>query len=567
MLNPFNLRKFRIIFGLGLSLALLFCWDCSQRDMNANHQSFTKFAVSFDASVRNEPTSGRILLLLSRTNKFSTDENGTPFFGKNVNGLKPGEKAFFNEKVIGYTVRSLKNIPAGDYYARAYLNVYTTFHRSDGHTVKLHMDQGEGQNWRRSPGNLYSQPQKIHFDPNNSQTISINMDKKIPPLPPFKETKWVKYVRIKSKLVSEFWGQPMYIAARVLLPKGFYEHPNVHYPVVYMVGHFPRGHPGYPGGFMEDGGNPAYPLTKAWTSDNLPRMILVRFEHANPYFDDSYGVNSKNVGPYGDALTKELIPYVEKKFRGLGKGYSRLLTGGSTGGWISLAMQVFNSDFFGGTWTFYPDPIDFRHYGEVNLYKDENAYYVEHEWTKVPRPAMRKPDGSIVFTMEQANHCEEVLGDRYRSGGQFAIWDALFAPVAEDGYPKPLFDPWTGKIDHEVSAWAKEHYDVVYYLKKNWPTVGPKLVGKLNIYCGRMDHFYLTNGVYALEDFLKTTKNPHYSGSFTYSPRGGHGWNPWFTDTLDLDPDERLFIEMYLEMAEHIAKNAPKGENSSLWHY
>lgn len=542
-----GLKKISLPF---LIMSLVVCLngiDCSFEEVGES----PRFAISFDSSVRDEPTSGRVLLLLSTTERFNISENGSPIFGINVDDLEPGEIAVIDESAAGYPVQSLKDIPEGDYFVQSYLNLYTTFNRSDGHTVKLHMDQGEGQNWRRSPGNLYSEPQKVHFDPDKGGTISITMDRKIPPIPEPENTGWIKNVKIQSKLLTEFWGQPMYIGARVLLPKGFEEHPEVRYPVVNIQGHFPRGNPG---GFREEEGNPFY---EAWTSDDFPRMLLVTYLHANPYYDDSYGVDSENVGPYGRAMTEELIPHVEETFRAIGKPYARILTGGSTGGWISLAMQVWNPDYFGGTWTFAPDQVDFRKFQQANLYEDDNAYFIEHEWTKVARPLRRGTDGSIHYTMQQFSFLEEVIGDRYRSGRQFAIFNAVFAPVAEDGYPKPLWDPQTGVIDHEVTQWAKEHYDIRYYLENNWKTVGEKLVGKINIFAGRMDNYYLNEAVYLLEEFLESTKDPYYAGRFVYGVRGGHGWNPW----------GRNRFEMYREMAEYITKNAPPGEDTQMWKY
>jgi hypothetical protein len=517
----------------------------------------TRFAVSFDKSVRTEPTSGRILLLLSTTEKFRTSTfkaDFTPLFGTNVDDLAPGKDAIVDAIVKGYPVRSLKDIPAGTYFVQAYLNIYTTFKRSDGHTVKLHMDQGEGQNWRTSPGNLFSTPKKVHYDPKLGDSISIVMDQVIPPIPEFQETEWVKYLKIKSELLTEFWGHPMYINARVLIPKGFNDHPDARYPLISQVGHFPKGNPGR---FEAKPGNALY---EAWISDDFARFLLVTYEHPTPYYDDSYGVNSENNGPYGDAFIREVFPRVEQRFRGIGKPYSRLLTGGSTGGWISLAMQVRNPDFFGGTWTFAPDQVDFRYFQQANLYKDDNAYYIIHEWNKVHRPLMRAADGNILLTMEQFNLAETVIGDRYRSGGQMAIFNAVFAPVDTDGYPKPLYDPWTGKIDRETAEWAKEHYDIRYYLEKNWQEVGPKLIDKINIFCGRMDNFYLNEAVYLLEEFLASTSKPHYPGRFEYGDRGGHSWSPW-------GKRGGRNVNMYREMAAHIIKMAPKGENTAQWNY
>jgi hypothetical protein len=511
----------------------------------------TTFSISFDPSLGSEPLSGRIILMLSHTQQFLPNENGTPFYGINVDDLKPGANAVIDADALGYPMKSLRDLPAGDYFVQTYLNVYTTFHRADGHTIKLHNDQGEGQNWRRSPGNLYSDPQKIHYDPQAGGTVPVVMNKKVPPIEPPRDSDWVKTVRIQSSMLTKFWGAPMYIGAHVLLPKGFNEHPEAKYPVVYLVGHFSTGAPGR---FQPDPSNAFY---QVWNAPDMPRMLLVTIQHACPYYDDSYGVNSENVGPYGDAITQELIPYIEKEFRAIGKPYARVLTGGSTGGWISLAMQVFYPDFFGGTWSFCPDPVDFHKYQIVNLYQDPNAYYWESEWTKVPRPGERRPDGNVVYTMEQENLKEEVLGTRYRSGGQWAIWNAVFAPVAEDGYPKPLWDPLTGKIDHTVADWAKEHYDIGYYLEKNWATVGPKLVGKINVFVGWADNYYLNEAVYLLEESLAKTQNPHYTGRFEYGDRAGHGWSPYKRDNSDL----------YREMAALVAKNAPQGDDPKAWQY
>ena len=530
--------------------------SCSIEKIEIDSESEVKFAVSIASSVKNEPVSGRVLLMLSHSERFTPSENGTPVFGINVDDLSPGEPVIIDGKVLGYPVSSIKDIPAGDYYVQAYLNVYTTFRRSDGHTVKLHMDQGEGQRWRQSPGNLFSEPKRIRFDPRSDKTIELTLDQVIPPLPELRDTDWVKNITIESKLLSDFWGQPMHIGAKILLPKGFNEHPEVKYPVVYIQGHFPRGNPGgfTPPNERNPEGNELY---KAWISDNFPRMILVTILHANPYYDDSYGVNSENLGPYGDAITQELMPALEEKFRGIGKPYSRILTGGSTGGWIALAQQVFYPDLFGGTWTFYPDQVDFNKYQIVNIYEDKNAYYIEHDWTKVPRPGSRRPDGNINYTMEQENMLEEVIGDRYRSGGQWAVWNAVFAPVDDDGYPKPLWNPLTGEIDQEVAEWAKEHYDINYILQRDWKTLGPKLMGKIKVFCGRMDNYYLNEAVYLLEDFLETTDNPYYAGKFEYGDKGGHGWSPWRNNRSGL----------YVEMARHIIKNAPNGENTSMWNY
>jgi enterochelin esterase-like enzyme len=538
----------RARFDLALSLILCFAVAVVLSACSAGPRGYTKFEVTIDPSVRNEAASGRILVLISKTEKFSPGPTGTPVFGLNVDDLAPGATAIVDGTAFGHPVRSLRDIPPGEYFVQAWLNVYTTFKRSDGKVIRLHQDQGEGQNWRRSPGNLYGEPVKVTIEAGKSVTVPLRLDKIVPPIKPYEDTKWVKHVRIESRLLSKFWGQPMHIGANVLLPKGYDEHPDVRYPVHYVQGHFPRGRAGR---FSEDETSAAF---KLWTADGAPRFIQVTFEHACPYYDDSYGVNSANVGPYGDAITTELIPHIEKTFRAIGEPWARVLSGGSTGGWISLALQVFYPDIFGGVWSFCPDPVDFRKYQIVDLYADKNAYYVDSDWTRVARPGERRTDGNVVYTMEQENLYEEAIGDRFRSGGQWAIWNAVFAPVAEDGYPKAFWDPVTGEIDKTAAEWAKERYDLRAYVEKNWATIGPKLAGKIRVYVGRMDNFYLNEACYLLEASLAAATSPAYGGEFRYGDRGGHGWSPFQGD------------EMLREMAAHIRKNAPPGAKAD-WVY
>jgi hypothetical protein len=506
---------------------------------SANAAGIFKISVSIDPALKAGPTDGRVLLLLSRTEKFSPGMNGTPIFGLNVEGLSSATPALIDDTAFGYPVRKLGDIPEGEYFVQAWLNVYTTFKRADGQTVKLHMDQGEGQNWRRSPGNLYSDAVKIRIGADAPAPAPLLLNHVVAPLPPYTDTAHLKHIRIRSRLLSAFWGRPMEIGANVLLPKGYDEHPGVRYPVIYEQGHFPRGGVGR---FSENPNNAGF---KIWNADDRPRFIQVTIEQACPYYDDAYGVNSDNIGPYGDAIVTELIPHLEKTFRMIPQPWARLLTGGSTGGWISLAQQVFYPETFGGTWSLFPDPVDFRKYQIVNLYEDANAYFIEREWIKVPRGGERDTSGNLIYTMDQECLYEEAVGDRYRSGGQWAVWNAVFAPVAADGYPQPLWNPVTGAIDKAVALKAGERYDLRKYLEKNWPAVGSKLAGKIHVYCGRMDNFYLNEACYLLQASLEKAVNPPYGGEFKYGDRGGHGWSPFKGE------------EMSRVMAEHILAAVP----------
>ena len=549
-----------------------------------------RFGLSFPAEKSAAPLDGRMLLMISADGsaeprfQISDSVSTQLIFGVDVDGLKPGELAVFDQDVFGYPLQSLAEIPPGEYWIQGLLNRYETFHRSDGHTVKLPMDKGEGQQWNRKPGNLYSQPLKIAIDPRRDDMITIMLDQEIPPIPDPPETKYIKHVRIQSKLLSEFWGRPMHLGAHVLLPEGFDEHPDARYPLIIFHGHFPHTF----GGFRETPPDPnlkpdysdrfgisgynrieeeqAYEFYKYWIAADTPRFLIIEIQHANPYYDDSYAVNSANLGPYGDAITYELIPYIEKEFRGLGQGWARFLYGGSTGGWEALGVQVFYPDEYNGCWAACPDPIDFRAYTIVNIYKHENAYFGDSRWKRTPRPGRRNYLGEVSCTLEESNHRELVLGTRSRSGDQYDIWEAVYSPVGPDGYPKRIWDKLTGKIDREVATYWQEHYDLRYILERDWKTLGPKLKGKIHIYCGDMDNFYLNNAVYLTEEFLKTTKDPYYEGEVDYGDRAEHCWNGDHTRPNYLS---RLrYHQMHIpKIMERIKKSAPPGADVTSWRY
>jgi hypothetical protein len=510
------------------------------------------FAVSLSPEAHSRPVTGRVYVIISsspgREPRFQVGSAGVPFWGKNVRDLQPGSAALVDEMVFGYPLESIRDIPPGEYYVQAFCNIYTEFKRADGHTIWLHNDQWEGQRWNRSPGNLYSGVQKLSLDPSKPGRISLVCDKVIPPVRVPEDTDWVKRIKFKSRILSEFWGQPIYLGATVLLPKGYSENPGASYPVNYIQGHFSLR---APFGFSERkpaGGDPragrGYQFYEYWVSEECPRFIAVTFQHPCPYYDDSYAVDSANVGPYGEAIIKELIPAVEERFRAVPQPWARILSGGSTGGWEALALQIFYPDFFGGSFASCPDPVDFRYYQMVNIYRDKNAYYRDLGWHKVEVPSARSTDGGIRYTMRMENHAELAVGDRARSGGQWDIWQAVYGPVGPEGYPKPIWDKRTGAIDPDVAAFWKENYDLRHIVERDWETLGPKLKGKLFIYTGDMDSFYLNNAVKLMEDFLKSTENPPYDGVVAYGDGEPHCWGPRGAELLKL-------------MADQVKKNAP----------
>jgi hypothetical protein len=282
---------------------------------------------------------------------------------------------------------------------------------------------------------------------------------------------------------------------------------------------------------------------------------MVVIQHANPFYDDSYAVNSANVGPYGDAINQELLPFIEKKFRGIGQGWSRGLFGGSTGGWETLATQIFYPDQYNGAWGACPDAVDFRQYETINIYDEKSAFYINSDWKKTPHPDGRNPLGHLESTTEEDIHWELVLGTKGRSGDQWNIWQAVYGPVGADGYPALIWDPMTGTIDHKVAAYWHDHYDLRNILQRDWATLGPKLRGKLHIYVGTMDTWHLNNAVYLMEDFLKSTTNPPADAVVEYGERQPHCWSGHET------------AYWFKSFESRILASAPSGADVKSWRY
>ena len=549
-----------------------------------------KFVINYPTEQDGNILEGRVLLMLAKSDESEprfqiTYQNHTGLiYGVDALGKKPKGGVVIDGTVFGYPIESLDNIPAGEYWVQGLLHTYETFNLKTGHTVKLPMDNGEGQKWNRSPGNLYSTPKKIFLDPDKKKYVKITLDQVIPPIEPPEDTKYIKHIQMQSKLLTEFWGRPMYLGAHVLLPEGFDEHPEAKYPLMIFHGHYPHDfggfrteppdpdlEPKYSARFDWEGYNKTvqeydYQFYKEWTGPDFPRVLVIKIQHQNPYYDDSYAVNSANIGPYGDAITYELIPYIEEKFRGIGEGWARFLYGGSTGGWEALAAQTFYPDEYNGCFAACPDPIDFRAYCLVNIYEDENAYFKGGPFKKVETPAHRNYLGEVNATMKQMNHVELAIGTNSRSGDQWDIWQAVYSPMASDGYPKPIWDKKSGKIDKEVADYWKENYDLRYVLERDWGKIGPKLKGKIHVYCGDMDNYYLNNAVYLMEEFLEGTTDPYYNGEVDYGDRAEHCWNG---DQTRPNALSRLrYNQMFIPKAvERMEKTAPSGADLKSWRY
>ncbi|MEL6850319.1 MAG: hypothetical protein AAFP92_17495 [Bacteroidota bacterium] len=548
------------------------------------------FEIPFPAQHKDSVLDGRLLLM------FSVQEEGEPrfqindgpksqqVFGMDVENWQPGTSLQWDSEVLGYPVADLGDLPAAKYQVQLLFHQYETFHLKTGHTVKLPMDRGEGQKWNRAPGNLYSQPVWLEIDPARNAKHTLELTEMIPPIEPAPETPYIKHVKIQSKMLTEFWGRPMYLGAHILLPEGFDEHPEARYPLAIMHGHYPHDF----GGFRTTPPDPdaepvfserfglegynliqqqaAYDFYKSWTGPDFPRVIAMVIEHANPYYDDSYAVNSANLGPYGDAITYELIPHVESLYRGIGEGWARFVYGGSTGGWEALAVQVLYPDEYNTCYAACPDPIDFRAYCLVDLYQDNNAYYIQGDFKRTLRPGRRDSLGKVSSTLQEMNLRELVLGTKSRSGQQWDIWEAVYSPQGEDGYPQRIWDKQTGEINPEVTTYWRDNYDLAYIMKRDWATLGPKLKGKIHIYCGDMDNYYLNNAVYLAEEILEATTDPYYEGEVDYGDRAEHCWNGDHTRGNGLS---RLrYHQMFIpKWTKWVQKNAPRGADLTSWRY
>lgn len=543
-MNRWRLRR------IALSVLLLGAFLLAQA------QGSAAFSVQVPADFAGE-LNGRALVIvtdnLDREPYLQQGVTGAPVFGKTVRGLTAGDTISFtaaDSDVYGYPFQ-LADIPAKTLYAQAFFIVHTRYDRAAGPAIYGMEDHGGGGRFTRNPYNLFSQALEVDFS-SVSEPVELVLDQAIPlgyelqegqvtQQGNYEDTGQVKFVKIKSELLSAFWGQDMYLGANVLLPRDY--DPQKRYGTLYHQGHWPGGNA--PLGY----GNNAE-FTEYWDSEAAPSMVVITIRDANPFYDTSYSVNSENLGPWGDAIITELIPALEEQFGLLAEPWARMLAGGSTGGWESLAMQTFYPDFFGGAWVLAADGVDFNYYQIVNIYEDANAYWLDRGWIQVERPGSRGVDGNIRYMMKDENFYEIAVGDlNAMSLGQWAIWEAVYGPMGENGYPERIWDPLTGVIDHDVAEYWREHYDLNHIIQTNWAELGPKLVGKLHLRGGDMDAYYLNLSQYLLGDFLESTTEPAYEGYSVTFPRMGHTGNISNPDLL-----EEMRAQMLQRGPDHAAE-------------
>jgi hypothetical protein len=466
-----------------------------------------RFEVTVAKGLPTEATDGRILVILSRNlkqdpwhavNHYSTD--AAAVLGADAIALKPAATVVLDQRSVVYPLDHLAQLQPGTYAVQAVL-----CRNRDLCLVS-------------APENLYSTPFNVTIDPAKGGVVRLELSKAFPADTVPADTEFIKFVKLRSELLSQFHGRPMYLRAGVILPRDHARQANRRYPLRVHIG-------GYGSRYtaVTDMMSPAAAFRGTWLADDTPRMLLLHLDGAGP-FGDPYQVNSANSGPYGDAVVRELIPYIEAKYRGIGAGHARVLDGASTGGWVSLGLQIFYPDFFNGAWSRAPDPVDFRAFELVNIYKDDEAF-VNADGRE--RPASRALNGHAESTMWHECRLERVMGRGNRwelAGLDWAAWNATFGPRGADGLPRPIWDGKTGKLDRAViEHWKK--YDLRMVLENNWPALAPKLRGKLHIAVGEADEYFLNNAVHLLDGFLRKAQ-PAYEGSIMFGKDQGHDWDP-----------------------------------------
>lgn len=415
------------------------------------------FTLTFDKAQLAQPFTGRVVVVLSRAKPTTVIRslswgNTEPAFAVDVKGWKPGTPLTIGADAIS-TV-PLKDVKPGTYFAQAVLD----------------RDLG-GISFAASPGNLYSKPAELKdFDPTTAGDIALTLDQ-VAADREFKETDTVKLVDVESKLLTRFHGRPVRMRAGVVLPPSFAKESDRKYPVVYEVTGFGGDH------FAAFGAA----ARKAWNLAGTEFVWVVL--DGNCRLGHHVFADSANNGPRGTALVEELIPHIEKAYRGIGTPAARLVTGHSSGGWSSLWLQVAYPDTFGGCWSTSPDPVDFRDFQRVDIYTPNANLFTDPTGG---RRALSRGSGRGTMYFDSFSKMEEVMG----RGGQLESFEAVFSPRGKDGKPMKLWDRKTGAIDPDVAeAW--EPYDISLKLKREWATLGSKLAGKVHVYMGDEDTFYL----------------------------------------------------------------------------
>ena len=433
-----------------------------------------RFQVKIDPAVAGDaPLSGRLLVFMTKSDKpleaieaDFTDPNAVWITGMEVRNLSANSTVTVDADAVSFPA-GFSKAPAGEY------QIFALLDRDHSYTYK-----GAGA------GDIYSRVVKTTMPAEETEiTLYKTVSERKIDVPTN-----ARLIEFESPLLSAFWGRPIKMQASVILPPSYDKSTSQKYPTVYNVSGYGGTHLGPLRG--------ASAMAKDMADGKRPEMIYVYLEAQVP-LGHSVWADSANNGPWGTALEKEFIPYIEKQFRMDARAGGRFLTGHSSGGWSTLWVMVTHPDFFGGTWSTSPDPVDFRNFTGPDITKNppQNAYTDASgkEYNLV------RDKGKELMTVRQYAQQEHVLG---YYGGQFGSFNAVFSPKSPDGQPMPLFDLETGRIDPFVqNAWQK--YNISLVLRNNWKTLGPKLKGKIHIIVGTADTFHLNEAVELFDGELK----------------------------------------------------------------
>lgn len=419
--------------------------------------------------------------------------NASPFFAVDLENWN-GEPIEFIPNA-GFPLQSIALLEQGQWHVQALL---------DQNIVLSDLD---------SPGNHYSLSQTLQIDSSPKSLNFILSETVADELMPT-DSDLLKHVRIKSDLLSLFYEKDIYLRASVLLPANHIEGSSARYPVLYQVaglnGRFTRSQR-----LLNDSVFMDY-----WLDESTPPAVIVFLDGESPY-GDSYQMNSAVSGPYADANFFELFPYLVDQFPIDDVPSSRFVTGCSTGGWVSMALQILYPDYFNGAYSLSPDSPSFRAFQLVNIYEDDNAFLSASGMT---RPSARETNGDPKFSIADEVRMEAVIGrgDSYvTSGKQWGAWNAVYGQPDEDGNPIPIWNQITGEINPAVAA-SWRAWDLDFYVRENWPSIGSDLAGKLHFWMGDMDNYYLTNGLRFLEETLNVMEAPAADAQFNWMPYHGH---------------------------------------------
>lgn len=485
------------------------------------------FRVVLDQSLAssfNRPASGRLLLFIEPISPDGKPSDSVDMqmmaltsvyiAAKEVQSLTPGASVDIDADDIVFPA-PFSQAPSGKYRIQAVLDVHHSYNY-DG----------------RSAGDIVSVPATIAipYSDTSVQSLTLTQILSKPPDPLDQNPEVnsaIKPIDLVSPSLTKFCGREIHMRGWVLLPPGYASHPGDRYPTVY----FTHGFGGTLSALRARYGPILYERMK---QGKMPSMIWVLLDESSPTGTHEFadGVNN---GPWGTALTTELIPFLESAYRMDARTSGRFLQGHSSGGWATLWLQTRYPKIFGGTWSTSPDPSDFHFFSTIDLYAPHANFYRTLGGT--PHPMLRD-HGEPHATMQQLAQVEQVLGDY---GGQLASFEWVFSPRGPDGRPVPLFNRTTGEIDPKVANYWREHFDIVERLKTNWNTIGPDLKGKIHVFVGTDDTFYLDGAAHSLQSTLDQLGG---EAQFTFLPDRSH-FNVYLVGTDRYALFDRIAAEMY----------------------